>query len=160
LAQLQDRFNALQQGSTTLGSPTSDPSLSSENLKLKQALIKLKEVSEHDFKQLRQKIAELEKLNASMVPIAKLKEAEESIALLQEQLDVAEKSSDLIEELTNKNIEQGETIANLEAEIKNLTELKDYAEQLDAFNAEELSMLKEDLGTLEQILLTMTREER
>jgi dynactin 1 len=159
LAQLQDRFNSLQQGSS-LGSPTSDPSLSSENLKLKQALIKLKEVSEHDFKQFRQKIAELEKSNASMVPIAKLKEAEENIALLQEQLDVAEKSSELIEELTNKNIEQGETIANLEAEIKNLTELKDYAEQLDAFNAEELSMLKEDLGTLEQILLTMTREER
>ena len=138
-------MDALQQGSSALG--TTDSALSSENIKLRQALIKLKEVSEQDFKQFRQKIADLEKFNASMVPVARLKDAEESIISLKEQLDVAERSSELIEELTSKNIEQGEIIADLEAEIKNLTELKDYAEQLDAFNAEELAMLKEDLGT-------------
>jgi dynactin 1 len=145
MVQMKDRLEEFEKGIT----PTTfdNGSHSMENGKLRQALVRLKEASDRDFKQFKLKISELEMENSNLAGYPdQLKEAEENIELLMEQLEVAEQSTDMIEELTNKNLQLGETISELDEQIKGLEEFRDYAEQLEAFNAEEISILKDDIG--------------
>lgn len=146
MAQLQEKIELLE---NKLHSDSSGSSFTTdiENTKLRQALIKLKEVSEQDLKIYKYKIIELEKENARLATYPdRLKESQENIDLLMEQLELAEKSGEIIEQLTNKNLELGETISDLEQQLKGLIEYKEYSEQLDAYNAEEISILKGEIG--------------
>jgi dynactin 1 len=146
MVQMKDRLEEFEKGITPTTFDNSSHSM--ENGKLRQALVRLKEASDRDFKQFKLKISELEMENSNLAGYPdQLKEAEENIELLMEQLEVTEQSTDMIEELTNKNLQLGETISELDEQIKGLEEFRDYAEQLEAFNAEEISILKDDIGT-------------
>ncbi|KAL0482633.1 dynactin subunit 1 [Acrasis kona] len=151
---LQEKIEQLEGGST-------DQPQTIENVKLKEALFRLKDASEKDVESYKLKIAALESENNQIEGYKqKIEDFEEQVGILLEQLQLAEESEDVIEKLSSKNLQLTEELEELNDRLKASEELKDYSDQLQAFNEEEITLLKFEVEKKDEELLAFKQNEQ
>ncbi|KAL7423292.1 hypothetical protein Q5752_002593 [Cryptotrichosporon argae] len=130
--------------------------LEKHNERLKEALIRLRDVSADTEKEQKAKIAELEKdlntqedLQAQLdLAEAKLGNAEAQVEDLKGQLDDALGAEDLLEQLTERNLQMSERIEEMRVAIEDLEALKELNDELEENHVETAKQLNEEIETI------------
>lgn len=127
--------------------------LEKQNARLKDALIRLRDITNETDMEQRRKISELDKELASLGDIessyesvtARLADAEVQVEDLKEQLDNALGAEELLEDLTERNLNLGEKIDEMAAIIEDLEALKDLNDELEETHVETEKQLQEEV---------------
>ncbi|KAF8526013.1 dynein associated protein-domain-containing protein [Hysterangium stoloniferum] len=127
--------------------------LEKQNERLKDALIRLRDLSAETEAEQRRKINELERDLASIDElqadyesnVKKLITAETQIEDLKQQLDDALGAEEMLVQLTERNLELGEKIEEMRLSIEELEMLKELADELEEQHIETEKALQEDL---------------
>lgn len=130
--------------------------LEKHNERLKEALIRLRDVSTDAEKEHRSKIHDLERELGAQEDLAsrlemaeaKLSNSEEQVEDLKQQLDDALGAEDLLEELTERNLQMGERIEEMRVTIEDLEALKELADELEENHLETERQLEEEVDML------------
>ncbi|XP_063963670.1 dynactin subunit 1-like isoform X1 [Lytechinus pictus] len=127
--------------------------LEQQNNRLKEALVKLRDLSNTEKQEHQRAQKDKEKLSQELKDIKAqkdstnkaLKDAENTIIELKEQVDAALGAEEMVESLTEKNLEMEEKFQELEATMADLEAMNDMNEELQE-NARETEMeLREEL---------------
>ncbi|KAG2122581.1 dynein associated protein-domain-containing protein [Suillus clintonianus] len=113
--------------------------LEKQNERLKEALIRLRDMSQETEQEQRRRIAEMEKDITSIddlqgqyeQTLIKLSNAETQISSLQQQLDDALGAEDLLVQLTERNLSLSEKIEEQRITIEDLEALKELTDELE-----------------------------
>ncbi|KAJ3570761.1 hypothetical protein NP233_g4188 [Leucocoprinus birnbaumii] len=127
--------------------------LEKQNERLKEALIKLRDLSQDTEHEQRKRIQEMEKdietLDELQVQydetLIKLSNAETEIEGLKLQLDDALHAEDLLVKLTERNLELGEKIEEMRITIEDLEALKELNDELEENHMETEKQLYDDI---------------
>ncbi|OXG26855.1 dynactin 1 [Cryptococcus neoformans] len=138
--------------------------LEKHNERLKEALIRLRDVSTEAERDHKVKIAELEKALTSQEDLinqlefaeAKLANAESQVEDLKQQLDDALGAEDMLEQLTDRNLQMGERIEEMRLTIEDLEAIKDLNDELEEGHIEAEKQLNEEI----EALTAQLRQER
>ena len=130
------------------------------NERLREALLRLRDVTQEQELNLKQEIRDLEKEvegfgNLKVQHEAsqqKLTQTEAAAEDLRSQLETALGAEDLIEDLSDKNQTLMEQIASLRAETEELSILKELSDELELGHVEREKELQEDIDYQESIL--------
>ena len=130
------------------------------NERLREALLRLRDVTQEQELNLKQEIRDLEKEVEGFgnlkvqheVSQQKLTQTEATAEELRSQLDTALGAEDLIEDLSDKNQTLVEQVASLQAEIEELSILKELNDELELGHSEREKELLEDIDYQESIL--------
>lgn len=131
--------------------------LQKQNERLKEALVKLRDVTtETDFEQ-RRRISDLEKELDSLADVqdsrdalaAKLQANEAQLDDVKTQLDDALGAEEMVEQLTERNLFLGERMNELTAGIEELEALKELNEELEEIHLETERQLQEEIDLKE-----------
>ncbi|KAH8379687.1 hypothetical protein KR009_006503 [Drosophila setifemur] len=127
--------------------------LEQQNIRLKDTLVRLRDLSAHDkhdiqklskeLEMKRSEVAELERTKEKLS--AKIDELEATVADLQEQVDAALGAEEMVEQLAEKKMELEDKVKLLEEEIAQLEALEEVHEQLVESNHELELDLREEL---------------
>ncbi|ODN04996.1 Dynactin subunit 1 [Orchesella cincta] len=124
-----------------------------ENARLREALLKLRDTSAHEKHQHQKTLKETEALRTEVKELsrtkerleARLEELEAQVTDLQERNDAALGAEEMVENLTVKNLNMEEKVAQLTEAVADLEALQDVNDQLQE-SAKELEMeLRDDL---------------
>ncbi|XP_037076983.1 dynactin subunit 1-like [Pollicipes pollicipes] len=137
--------------------------LGQQNDRLKETLIRMRDVAAHDKHELQRSQKEMEKLRADLTELGRERdrfrgraaELEASIADLQEQVDAALGAEEMVEQLSQRNLAQEDRIQELAEELSTMEALHDANEEI-AENFREVELeLKQELdmktGQLRQV---------
>ncbi|EWC47620.1 hypothetical protein DRE_03240 [Drechslerella stenobrocha 248] len=124
-----------------------------QNERLKEALLRLRDVTMQQEADLRDSIKGLETDNEELSQFKeqydssreKLSQAEIVIEDLRSQLDNALGAEEMLEELTEKNLGYGEQVEELRATIEDLENLKELADELEVNHVETEKQMQEEL---------------
>ncbi|EFO93819.1 CRE-DNC-1 protein [Caenorhabditis remanei] len=144
LEEVKEKFNILQEemagggGSVQVGNSVQMKQVELQNDKLKDALIKLRDLNAQATIDRQKAVEEAERLkneNSELVRVAEaLKRqaeiAESKIAGFQEQIDATMGAEAMVTQLTDKNFNMEERITQLEETIEDMEEARDLDEQL------------------------------
>ncbi|KAF8971830.1 dynactin [Flammula alnicola] len=127
--------------------------LEKQNERLKEALIKLRDITQESDQEQRRRISEMEKdvsgiegLQVSYdETLIKLANAEIQIEDLKLQLDDALTAEDMLVRLTERNLMLGEKIEEMRITIEDLEALKELSDELEENHMETEKQLHEDL---------------
>ena len=130
------------------------------NERLREALLRLRDVTQEQEMSMKQEIRDLEKEVEDFgnlktqyeVLQQRLTQVEATAEDLRQQLDTALGAEDLIEELSDKNQSLIEQMENLRAEIEELSILKELNDELELGHAEREKELQEDIDYQESLL--------
>lgn len=130
------------------------------NERLRDALMRLRDMTQHQEADLKQQVAELEKevqelenVKANYVQTQeKLKQSDSAVEDLRQQLDSALGAEEMIEELTEKNFSLTEQIQNLRSVVDDLESLKEVNDELDINHTETEKQMQEEID-YQQVLL-------
>ncbi|ORX40158.1 dynein associated protein-domain-containing protein [Kockovaella imperatae] len=130
--------------------------LEKHNERLKEALIRLRDVSSDTDREQKSKIQDLEKELSSYEGLisrfemseAKLGNAEAQIEDLKLQLDDALGAEDMLEQLTDRNLQMSERMEEMRATIEDLEALKDLNDELEENHVEAEKQLNAEIDTL------------
>ncbi|KAL8961168.1 MAG: hypothetical protein Q9193_002235, partial [Seirophora villosa] len=130
------------------------------NERLREALMRLRDVTQEHEADLTQQIAELEGdlrgLRNAREEQLRLEvlvaESEATAAELRQQLDAALGAEDMIEELTDKNLGLSEQIGNLKATVEELESLKELNDELEINHTENARQMQEEIDYKEVLL--------
>nr|KIR89490.1 dynactin 1 [Cryptococcus tetragattii IND107] len=130
--------------------------LEKHNERLKEALIRLRDVSAEAERDHKVKIAELEKVLTSQEDLisqlefaeAKLTNAESQVEDLKQQLDDALGAEDMLEQLTERNLQMGERIEEMRQTIEDLEAIKELNDELEEGHVETEKQLNEEIEAL------------
>ncbi|XP_003384705.1 PREDICTED: dynactin subunit 1-like [Amphimedon queenslandica] len=127
--------------------------LEQQNNRLKEALMRLRDVSneeksEHqlllrDFEKQTQVLSQTNEQKSRLEE--ELKGAEEFIATLKEQVDIAMGAEEMVEKLTEQNLKLEEDIVQLNEAVSDLEALRELSEQQEEIKIEEEHELREEL---------------
>ncbi|KXN84997.1 hypothetical protein AN958_11842 [Leucoagaricus sp. SymC.cos] len=146
-----------QEGTTGADAPGKDSlayiQLEKQNERLKEALIKLRDLSQDTEHEQRKRIQEMEKdietLDELQVQydetLIKLANAETEIEGLKLQLDDALHAEDLLVKLTERNLELGEKIEEMRITIEDLEALQELNDELEENHMETEKQLYDDI---------------
>lgn len=129
----------------------------SENSKLKEAVLKLRDINVRDKRELQEQahhvqieLQRVQATNAKLMALESLPEqlanARHSIAILKEQLEAAQAQDVIINRLTEKNLQMEEQVTTLQETIQELNELKQVSAELEAYNMEEIKTIKHEIA--------------
>ncbi|KAL8653634.1 MAG: hypothetical protein Q9210_001986 [Variospora velana] len=130
------------------------------NERLREALMRLRDVTQEHEADLTQQIGELEGDVRSLrnareeqlrLELA-LVESEATVAELRQQLEVALGAEEMIEELTEKNLGLSEQIENLRATVEELESLKELNDELETNHTENAKQMQEEIDYKEILL--------
>ncbi|KIM47423.1 hypothetical protein M413DRAFT_439091 [Hebeloma cylindrosporum] len=150
-----------EEGNVAGDSPAKDSlayiQLEKQNERLKEALIKLRDMTQESEQEQRRRISEMEKdvsgidsLQASYdETVIKLSNAETQIEDLKLQLDDALAAEDMLVRLTERNLVLGEKIEEMRITIEDLEALKELSDELEENHMETEKQLNEDLEAKE-----------
>ena len=136
------------------------------NERLREALMRLRDVTKEQEADLREQIAELEgdlhglkgaKEEQIKFEIA-LADSESTVAELRQQLEAALGAEDLIEELTEKNLALNEQVDNLNASVEELENLKELNDELEMNHTENARQMQEEINFHETLLAEQARK--
>ncbi|KAK8858530.1 hypothetical protein IAR55_002757 [Kwoniella newhampshirensis] len=130
--------------------------LEKHNERLKEALIRLRDVSTEADREHKTKLAEMEKQLTTQEDIlsqldlteAKLNNAEAQVEDLKQQLDDALGAEDMLEQLTERNLQMGERIEEMRVTIEDLEALKELNDELEENHVEAEKHLNEEIESL------------
>ncbi|RXW18504.1 hypothetical protein EST38_g7340 [Candolleomyces aberdarensis] len=118
--------------------------LEKQNERLKEALIRLRDMSQETEHDQRRRIAEMEKdVRQYEEALIKLSNAESEIEGLKLQIDDALGAEDLLVQLTERNLELGEKIEEMRITIEDLEQLQEVSDELEETHREELKNLND-----------------
>lgn len=130
--------------------------LEAHNARLRDAILKLKNLSDHEKNEMQKLKKEFEVLQGEKAALEKYKEKaiveieslENQVTELKEQIDFNLGSQEMVEILTDKNLKQEDKIKELEENIVQLEEIHEINEQLQESARETELELKEELDTM------------
>ncbi|WOO77325.1 Dynactin, isoform [Vanrija pseudolonga] len=138
--------------------------LEKHNERLKEALIRLRDMTSESEKEHRTKITDLEKELSSREDVnsrlelaeSKLSSSEAQVEDLKQQLDDALHAEDLLVELTERNLQMSERLEEMRVTIEDLEALKELNDELEENHVETEKQLDEEIA----LLSLQLREER
>ncbi|KWU42651.1 hypothetical protein RHOSPDRAFT_20774 [Rhodotorula sp. JG-1b] len=127
--------------------------LEKQNARLKEALLRLRDLTSENENEMKRKIENLEKevdltadLQGDLDNMAvELDAAEAKIEDLRSQLDIAAEAQDMLEELTERNMQLQDDNEALKVDVEELEALKELADELEESHAETEKQLQEEL---------------
>ncbi|KAF2668587.1 hypothetical protein BT63DRAFT_373754 [Microthyrium microscopicum] len=139
--------------------------LQRENERLRQALLRLRDLSQEQEEQLREDIKELQEDSQELADTkdkheashAKVLELEADNEDLREQLDAALGAETMIEQLTEKNLTQSEQLDELRKTVEHLQDLQELNDELEENHTEHERQLQEVISLKETQLNESTR---
>ncbi|KAL8736484.1 MAG: hypothetical protein Q9166_000276 [cf. Caloplaca sp. 2 TL-2023] len=135
------------------------------NERLREALMRLRDVTQEQEADLREQVAELEadlhslkgaKEQQEQTQLA-LTESESTVKELRQQLDAALGAEDMIEELTEKNLALNDQVENLKATIEELESLKELNDELEVNHTENAKQMQAEIDYNESLLAEQAR---
>ncbi|KAF4537306.1 Dynactin [Lasiodiplodia theobromae] len=134
--------------------------LERENERLREALLRLRDITQESEAELRDQLKSLEEDNQELSGVkeqydetkTKLLEAEADIEDLRQQLDAALGAEEMIEELTDKNLALNEYIEQLKVSIEELETLKELNDELEVNHVENEKQLQEQIDFKDAII--------
>ncbi|KAI4177465.1 MAG: hypothetical protein LQ343_000446 [Gyalolechia ehrenbergii] len=135
------------------------------NERLREALMRLRDVTQEQEADLREQIVELERdlhrLEGAKEEQTRLEaalmESESAVAELRQQLDAALGAEEMIEELTEKNLALNEQVDNLKASVEDLESLKELNDELELNHTENAKQMQEEIDHSEALLAEQVR---
>ena len=145
-----------QQGTGAVVNDHQIVQLEQQNTRLREACLKLKNLSDHEKNEMAKLKKEFDMLSSEKAILEKFKEKtheeiealESQITDLKEQIDFNLGSQEMVEILTEKNLKQEDKIKELEENIVQLEEIYEINEQLQETAREAELELKEELDTM------------
>ena len=136
------------------------------NERLREALLRLRDITQQQEADLRHQVAELQK---DIQDLSGVKEecvhTKESLAKskaviedLRQQLETALGAEEMIEELTDKNMALNQQIDDLKVAVEDLENLKEINDELEANHTETERQLQEDIDYGESVLAEQKRK--
>ncbi|CAG8570721.1 1450_t:CDS:10 [Paraglomus brasilianum] len=127
--------------------------LERQNARLKEALVRLRDVTSEQEAELQKKLKAAEKELTSLQDIQvqcdqlkqQLRTADSHIEDLKLQLDDALGAEDMVERLTEKNLAMGEKLEEMKATIEDLEALKELADELEESHIENEKQLQAEI---------------
>ena len=127
--------------------------LEQQNARLKETLVKMRDLSAHDKHEYQKLMKELDQKKSEIAELGRTKEKlslrvevmEQQIADLQEQVDAALGAEEMVVILGEQKLILDEKVAKLEEEVAELEALQDMNDQLVDSNAELEMDLREEL---------------
>ncbi|KAI5885462.1 uncharacterized protein SCHCODRAFT_02520680 [Schizophyllum commune H4-8] len=140
--------------------------LEKQNERLKEALIRLRDVTQETDQEQRKRLAELEKDLAGFeelqtsyeTTLIQLTNAEIQVEDLKMQLDDALGAEEMLVKLTERNLELGEKIEDMRITIEDLEALKELNDELEENHVETEKALNEDLEKRDMEIQELKRE--
>ncbi len=140
--------------------------LERSNERLREALMRLRDVTQQQEADLRDQVAELE---SDLQDLTKIKDAythtketleqsEATVDDLRGRLDTAFGAEEMIEELTEKNLALNETLEDLRTTIEDLESLKELNDELEINHTETEKQLQEEIDYNEALLSEEARK--
>lgn len=136
------------------------------NERLREALMRLRDMTQQQEADLKDQVAELEKDVQDLKTVKgeysqtkeKLAQSENAIEDLRQQLDNALGAEEMIEELTEKNFALNEQLAGLRAAVEDLESLKELNDELDVNHTETEKQLQDEIDYTETVLAENARK--
>lgn len=130
--------------------------LERQNERLKEALMRLRDISSDTEKLLKSRIIDLEKETSGSEGLraeldkarSELDMAESQIEELKQQLDVALSAEDMLEQLTERTLNMGEKIEEMRIYIEDLEAIKEMNDEMEEGHVETEKHLQETLDAL------------
>lgn len=140
--------------------------LEQQNIRLRDTLVKMRDLSAHDKHELQKLQKDLETKKTEVSDLSRVRERlvsqvsdlEHTIADLQEQVDAALGAEEMVETLTDRNLNLEEKVAELLETVSDLEAINDMNDQLQE-NARELELeLREELDMANSKIREILRE--
>ncbi|KIJ13750.1 hypothetical protein PAXINDRAFT_170080 [Paxillus involutus ATCC 200175] len=162
LAQVEVELQVLKEGGsvgdeleTSAKSSLANIQLEKQNERLKEALLRLRDMSQQTEQEQRRRIAEMEKDITSIddlqgqyeSTLIKLSNAETQIDDLKAQLDDALGAEEMLVQLTERNLMLGEKIEEMRITIEDLEALKELNDELEENHIETEKTLQEEIDS-------------
>lgn len=136
------------------------------NERLREALLRLRDVTQQQESESRQQIKELERDMQGLGTVKEqyedkkesLVQAEAAIDDLRQQLDVALGAEEMIEELTEKNLALNEQIDELRLTIEDLESLKELNDELEINHVETEKQMQDEIDYKDSIVMDQSRK--
>ncbi|KAJ9133586.1 Dynactin subunit 1 [Pleurostoma richardsiae] len=135
------------------------------NERLREALLRLRDLAQQQEEELRDQIKGLEEdvrefntvKEQFEVSKEKLAQAESTVEDLRQQLDTALGAEDMIEDLTERNMTQAEQIEELKAVIEDLESLKEINDELEINHVQNEKEMQEELDFKDAVIAEQAR---
>lgn len=135
------------------------------NERLREALIRLRDLTQDQEAELRDQIAaqeeELKDFNVAKQELAgtkeKLSQSDSAVEDLRQQLDTALGAEDMIEDLTERNMSMSEQIEELRAVIEDLESLKEINDELEINHVQNEKEMQEELDFKDSVIAEQAR---
>ncbi|KAL8772437.1 MAG: hypothetical protein Q9209_002388 [Squamulea sp. 1 TL-2023] len=135
------------------------------NERLREALMRLRDVTQEQETDLREQILELEAdlhglkgaKEQQVQTQSALTESESTIKEIRQQLEVALGAEDMIEELTDKNLALHDQVENLKATVEELESLKELNDELEINHTENAKQMQDEINYNESLLADQAR---
>ncbi|KAF8644238.1 hypothetical protein AX16_008593 [Volvariella volvacea WC 439] len=159
-ANLEVELNVLKSGGDvngTAGGSGKDTlaymQLEKQNERLKEALIRLRDISQETEQEQRRRIAEMEKDIANFdelqaqheSTLIMLSNADNQVEELKRQLDDALSAEDLLVQLTERNLELSEKLEEMRINVEDLEALKELSDEIEETHLETEKALRDDI---------------
>lgn len=136
------------------------------NERLREALMRLRDITQQQESDLKQQVQELEKdvqdlrnVKEEYLQIKeKLAYSDAAVEDLRQQLDTALGAEEMIEELADKNLALNEQVDNLRAAIEDLESLKEINDELDLNHTETEKQLQGEIDHNESVMSEHARK--
>ncbi|EUC66057.1 dynactin [Rhizoctonia solani AG-3 Rhs1AP] len=159
LAEIEVELQAVKEGGTSEGGGGEAKKsldvlqLEKHNERLKEALIKLRQITQETDAEQKRKIAELEKDLSGIdelqtgyeETLAKLSNADAQIEDLKVQLDDALGAEDMLVQLTDRNLQLSEKIEEMRVSIEDLEALKELNDEIEENHVEAERSMQEEI---------------
>ncbi|QUC23913.1 uncharacterized protein UV8b_08154 [Ustilaginoidea virens] len=135
------------------------------NERLREALLRLRDLTQDQAEELRDQIAGLEEdvkdhgrlREEQAATKEKLAQSEAAVDDLRQQLDNALGAEDMIEDLTERNMSMSEQVEELKAVIEDLESLKEVNDELEANHVQNEKELQEELDFKDSVIAEQAR---
>lgn len=140
--------------------------LEKQNSRLKEALLRLREITESaeielkdNIKSLEEDVTDLTKYKDSYQEMQeKMQGSEAAVDELRQQLEAALGAEEMLEELTERNMDLSEQIDELRATVEDLESLKEISDELEINHVETEKQMQEEVDYKDQIISEQARK--
>ena len=135
------------------------------NERLREALLKLRDLTRQQEEELRDQVKALEQDLEELGAVKeeydlakdKLSQSEAAVEDLRQQLDNALGAEDMIEDLTERNMGQAEQIEELKAVIEDLESLKEINDELEVNHVQNEKEMQEEIDFKDSVITEQAR---
>lgn len=136
-----------------------------QNERLREALLRLREITSQTETELKDTIKSLEEDNTELAVYKenfgstkeKLNASEAVVEDLRQQLEMAESAEQMLEDLTDRNLAMSEQIEELKATVEDLESLKEISDELEINHVETEKQMQEELDYKDLIITEQIR---